>query len=355
MVEALELALKGYGMVSPNPMVGAVVVRDNQVVGRGYHARFGDSHAEVVAIHDAKGKARGATLYVTMEPCCFQGKTPPCTEAIREAGIRRVVVAMVDPNPKVKGEGLRCLRRAGIKTEVGVLEKAARLLNESYITFVTEHRPFVMLKVATTLDGMMATEEGESQWITGEKARAMGQILRLGADAILVGVNSVIIDNPKLTCRIKKEKRLIRVILDTNLQIPLESRLFSEPGPVLIFTSSGGEKKIRGLGRLGAEVVRVRQEGKGRLVWQDVLKELYQREVMSVLIEGGATVISSALEAGVVDRAFFFSSPKILGPGRLFSREMKPKSLKSAIVLRDVRHIELGEDILTEGYVYRFS
>ncbi|MEO0067535.1 MAG: bifunctional diaminohydroxyphosphoribosylaminopyrimidine deaminase/5-amino-6-(5-phosphoribosylamino)uracil reductase RibD [candidate division WOR-3 bacterium] len=355
MMAALEEAFKGCGLVSPNPMVGAVLVKNGRIVGRGYHRRFGAPHAEVEAIRDAGREGRGSTLYVTMEPCCFQGKTPPCTDAILAAGVKEVKIAMIDPNPKVNGQGVKCLRRQGIKVETGLLEKEARRLNEAYITFMTEHRPFVILKVASTIDGMMATADGESQWITGERARAAGQFLRLMADAVLVGVNTVLKDNPSLTCRLNREKRLLRVVLDSALRTSGKERLFSEPGGVLVFTASSQEQRIRRLERAGGEVVRVRQEKKGMLNWEDILNELYHRQVTLVLIEGGATVVSSALETGIVDKAFFFIAPKVLGPGKLFSSGMKPRALNNALVLKDVRHIEFGDDILFEGYVYRFS
>lgn len=355
MRQALELASKGCGLVSPNPMVGAVLVKNDRVVGEGFHRRFGGPHAEVEAIAEAGAAARGATLYVTMEPCCFEGKTPACTEALKRTGVKRVVVAMIDPNPRVRGKGVKCLRKQGIAVETGLLRDEARRLNEAYVTFMEEHRPFVMLKVAMSLDGMMATEEGESQWITGERAREVGQRLRLMADAIIVGVNTVIVDNPLLTCRIKSQKRLLRVVLDSDLRLPLDCRLFEASDRVLIFTAQGSGIRARFLGKKGAEVVRVREEKRGRLLWQDILAELYRRNVTGVLIEGGATVVSSALEAGVVDKAYFFQAPKVLGAGKSFSMGMKPRSLKRAVVLKDVRHIELGDDILTEGYVYRFS
>jgi len=355
MRRALELAANGCGLVSPNPMVGAVLVKNGRVVGEGFHRRFGGPHAEIEAIKAAGKAAQGATLYVTMEPCCFEGKTPACTAALMQAGIKRVVAAMIDPNPRVKGKGVKCLRRQGIEVEIGLLREEAQRLNEAYVTFMAEHRPFVMLKVAMSLDGMMATGEGESQWITSERAREVGQQLRLIADAVVVGVNTVIADNPLLTCRLNKQKRLLRIVLDSDLRLPLGSRLFDAPDRVLVFTACGNGSKVRRLSQKGAEVVRVRMERRGRLQWQDILAELYRRQVMSVLIEGGATVVSSALEAGVVDKAYFFQAPKVLGPGKSFSAGMKPRSLKGALVLKDVRHIELGDDILTEGYVYRFS
>jgi diaminohydroxyphosphoribosylaminopyrimidine deaminase/5-amino-6-(5-phosphoribosylamino)uracil reductase len=355
MAEALELAAKGRGLVSPNPMVGAVLVKAGRAVGRGHHRRFGGPHAEVEAIRDAGRAARGATLYVTMEPCCYQGKTPACTDAVGRAGVSRVVAATLDPNPLVNGQGLKCLRKAGIEVKLGMMAAEARRLNEAYFTFCEEHRSFVMLKVAVSLDGMMATGTGESQWITGERAREYGQELRRTADAIVVGVNTVIADNPRLTCRTDTGKKLLRVVLDSNLRLAPDARLFGEPGPVLVFTASSSGAARRKLEKAGAEVVRVRTQGRSRIHWQDVLAELYRRQVMSVLIEGGATVAGSALDAGAVDKAYVFHAPKIVGPGRLFSQGIASRSLKAALVLREVKHIELGDDMLTEGYVYRIG
>ncbi|MEO0085964.1 MAG: bifunctional diaminohydroxyphosphoribosylaminopyrimidine deaminase/5-amino-6-(5-phosphoribosylamino)uracil reductase RibD [candidate division WOR-3 bacterium] len=355
MDEALALAREGRGRVAPNPMVGAVLVKASRIVGRGAHRRFGGPHAEVEAIANAGRAAKGATLFVTMEPCCHQGKTPACTDALHQAGVRQVVVAMLDPNPVVHGKGVKCLRAAGISVEVGLRREQARRLNEAYVAFMEEHRPFVVLKVAVTLDGMMAAEDGESQWITGPKAREYVQELRREADAILVGVNTVLKDNPRLTCRVAEGKRLLRVVLDSRLRFPQKCRLLEDEGPVLVFTAHASERRMRELAKTGVEVVRVRMQAEDRINWQDVLSELYRRQVTSLLIEGGATVVSSALEAGVVDKACFLHAPKVLGPGKSLSHAMTSRRLKAALVLRDVRHQELGEDMLTEGYVYRFG
>jgi diaminohydroxyphosphoribosylaminopyrimidine deaminase/5-amino-6-(5-phosphoribosylamino)uracil reductase len=226
MREALELAARGRGRVAPNPMVGAVLVKDGRVVGRGWHRRFGGPHAEVEAIRAAGARTDGATLYVTMEPCCFHGKTPACTGAVELAGISKVVTATLDPNPRVAGRGLRLLRAAGIRTSVGMLAGDARRLNEAYFTFLKKKRPFVILKAALTLDGMMADCAGRSKWITGPEARRYGHQLREAADAILVGVSTVLSDNPSLTCRTLTGKQLVRVVLDARLRIKPECRLF---------------------------------------------------------------------------------------------------------------------------------
>lgn len=353
MREALELAARGQGRVSPNPMVGAVLVKSGRVVGRGFHRRFGGPHAEVEAIRDAGERARGGILYVTMEPCCFHGKTPACTGAVELAGIRRVVAATLDPNPRVSGRGMRCLREGGVAVTVGLLGAAARRLNEAYVTFYNRQRPFVVLKVAATLDGMVATESGESQWITGAAARRAGHRLRERADAILVGVNTVLRDDPLLTCRTMKGKRLLRVVLDSRLRLLPAARLLGEPGPVLVFTSEPNAAKSAELRHRGAEVVGVRLSGPGRLRWADVLAELHRREVQTLLVEGGATVAGSALEHGVVDKLVLFQAATVMGPGRPFSSGMRERSLGGLVRLSRVERRCLGADMMVEGYVHR--
>jgi len=353
MAEALDLARRGRGRVSPNPMVGAVVVKNGRVVGRGWHRRFGGPHAEVEAIADAGRRAQGTTLYVTMEPCCFHGKTPACTNAVQLAGITRVVAATLDPNPRVNGRGIRLLRECGIKTSVGLLAVEARRLNEGYFNSLRRHRPFVILKVAATLDGMIADGMGHSKWITGPKARALGHDLRLYADAIVVGVNTVIADNPRLTRRVKAPGQYLRVILDSGLATPLKSRLFAEPGSILVFTASQDAAKAERLWARDVEVKRVSKAADGLLSWSEILGELHRRQVQTVLIEGGATVASSALEAGIVDKVYVFQSPTMLGPGKSFTKGITPRPHGQPIELTRVEHRCLGSDFLTQGYVHR--
>jgi diaminohydroxyphosphoribosylaminopyrimidine deaminase/5-amino-6-(5-phosphoribosylamino)uracil reductase len=355
MAEALSLAARGRGRVSPNPMVGAVLARRGRVVGRGWHRRFGGPHAEVEAIADAGQRAQGATLYVTMEPCCFHGKTPACTDALQLAGVKQVVAATLDPNPRVNGRGMRCLRERGTKTSVGLLGREARRLNEAYFTSVRKQRPFVILKVAVTLDGMIADAKGRSKWITGPQSRALGQKLRLCADAVLVGVKTVVADDPLLTCRVRPPKKLVRVVLDSDLDMPPRCRLLKKPDPVLVFTASDNAARAEKLWARGVEVLRVRQRKNGLLEWTDVLAGLHRRQLQSVLVEGGATVASSALEAGIVDKAYIFQSPKLLGPGRLFTQGLVPRGLGQAIRLESVAHVCIGSEFLTEGYVHRAS
>jgi diaminohydroxyphosphoribosylaminopyrimidine deaminase/5-amino-6-(5-phosphoribosylamino)uracil reductase len=353
MIGALDLAKRGCGRVSPNPMVGAVLVKNGRVVGRGWHRRFGGPHAEVEAIADAGRRAQGTTLYVTMEPCCFHGKTPACTSAVHEAGIERVAAATLDPNPRVNGRGMRLLRECGIRTSVGLMANEARRLNEGYFTSLRKHRPFVILKVAATLDGMVADATGHSKWITGPQARALGHKLRRCADAIVVGVNTVVTDNPRLTCRARPPRQLVRVILDSNLSTPLASRVFMEPGPVLVFTSSRDAMRAERFWAKDVEVVRISKGSDGLLSWPDILRDLHRRQLQTVLIEGGATVASSALEADIVDKMYVFQSPKMLGPGRLFTQGVTPRPHGQAIELTRVEHRCLGSDFLTEGYVHR--
>jgi diaminohydroxyphosphoribosylaminopyrimidine deaminase/5-amino-6-(5-phosphoribosylamino)uracil reductase len=288
-----------------------------------------------------------------MEPCCFHGKTPACTTAIQQAGIKRVVAATLDPNPRVNGKGMRCLRSSSIKTSVGLLAGEARRLNEGYFTSLREHRPFVILKVAATLDGMVADAKGHSKWITGPRARALGHSLRLGADAIVVGINTVIADDPRLTCRVKPAKQLVRAILDPDLATPPGCRLLREPGPVLAFTSSSDAARAERLWAKDVDVLRVSKDEDGLLCWSEILAELHRRQLQTVLIEGGATVASSALEAGIVDKMYVFQSPKMLGPGRSFTHGLATRGLGRAIELKRVEHKCLGSDFLTEGYVHR--
>jgi diaminohydroxyphosphoribosylaminopyrimidine deaminase/5-amino-6-(5-phosphoribosylamino)uracil reductase len=353
MAEALELARRGCGRVSPNPMVGAVLAKAGRVVGRGWHRRFGGPHAEVEAIRDAGRKALGSSLYVTMEPCCYHGKTPACTNAVQLAGIKRVVAATLDPNPRVNGRGLAFLRESGIAISVGLMAAEARKLNEAYFTSLRDHRPFVILKIAATLDGMVADRSGHSQWITGPAARAFGHELRLAADAIVVGVNTVLADDPLLTCRTKPPKQLVRVILDSELATPPGCHMLREPGPVLVFTASNNAARAERLWAKGVGILRVGRDKGGLLHWRDVLSELHRRQLQTILVEGGATVVSSALEAGIVDKAYVFHAPKILGPGKSFSAGLAARGLRRAIELRQVEHRCLGSDTLTEGYVHR--
>lgn len=351
---ALRLAAKAQGATHPNPMVGAVVVRAGRVVGRGFHHRAGQPHAEVMALAQAGARAKGATLYVTLEPCAHFGRTPPCTEAILKSGIRRVVVAMKDPNPKTKGRGLRRLQVEGIRTAVGVLENEAQALNRVFVTWMTKGRPFVTVKVAQSLDGKIATPGGESRWISGAQARAWVHRLRLQVDAILVGVETVLKDDPRLTVRPSLQNPPLKVVLDSHLKTPPSARLFSSKTPVLIAATKGAShQRENHLRQKGAQVVRFspRQD---RVPFKALLRDLAERGISHLLIEGGGQVIASAFEAQAVDRFYCIVAPKIIG-GKEAPTPVEGAgiaSLRRALPIRNVTVSRLGPDLLVRGDVY---
>ncbi len=301
---ALELAELGRGFVSPNPMVGAVVVQRGRVVGVGYHRRYGEKHAEVRAIEDAGPSARGGTMYVTLEPHNFHGKQPPCTEAIVRAGIRRVVVGALDPNPRVRGGGVEALREAGIEVVVGVLEEEVRRQNEVFFTFHEEGRPFVALKMAITLDGRIADARGRSKWITGEEARRVVHLLRSQYDALLVGAGTVRADDPSLTVRHTfAERQPLRVVLTRSGNVPCKARLFSDGHPTLLLHVGDVPCDF------GDNVRTVRFSGE----IEELLQILKEKMITSVMVEGGGGVFTAFMEAGIVDRVYTFVSPKFVG------------------------------------------
>lgn len=349
MQQALQLAEKGRGFVSPNPVVGAVIVKKGKVIGKGFHKQFGKAHAEVNAINDAKGEIKGATLYVTLEPCTFYGKTPACVGTLINSGLKRVVVAAKDPNPRVFGKGIAMLKKAGIETKVGVLEKAARKQNESYFKFVIKKLPYVVLKIAASLDGKIALLNGKSKWINSKLSRDFVQKLRLGADAVLVGINTLLKDDPRLTCRIEPKKRLIKVILDPDLETPLNAKVLRNNN-LVVFTAVDDDDKMKQLRQKGARIMPIKNDANGLLPWNKILKELYKIGIGTVLIEGGATVVSSALQAGIIDKFFLFLAPKLLGKGISYTDGIHLKDLEHAIRLKEYNLSQIGEDILIEGY-----
>jgi len=353
----IALAARAKGMTSPNPMVGALLVRNGKIISEGYHKKAGTSHAEVIAIDKAQGKARGSTLYVSLEPCCHKAKrTPPCTQKIISSGIRKVVVSMKDPNPEVSGKGIEELRNAGIDVTSGILEEKARKLNEYYIKYITTGMPFVLLKVAMTLDGKIATPEGESKWITGEKARRMVHRLRGGVDAVMTAIGTVKADNPMLTCRVPNYKNPVRIIIDPDLETGLEANILSTPPETIIvskhsaFSIQHSEKKRKKMYEKGVKIIDYNGE-KVDLPW--LMRELGKRHITSVLIEGGASLNSYCLEAGIVDKVMFFIAPKIIG-GKESITAIGGKSfrrLDEAYRLKDTKVKQVGEDILIEGYI----
>jgi len=355
MREALDLARRGAGFTSPNPMVGAVVVANGHVVGRGYHPRVGAPHAEVFALQEAGPRARGATLYVTLEPCAHQGRTPPCADAIIGAGIRRVVAAMQDPDRQVSGRGLRRIRDAGIQTQVGIGGDEARDLNEAYVKHRTTGLPFVTAKWAMTLDGRIATRSGESRWISGDASRALVHERRARHDAILVGIGTVLRDDPALTARIPGARHPRRIILDSRLRIPASARVLARDGtPVIVATTERASPAAReALEARGVEVL-VAAGPEGRVDLGTVLKELGRREILSVLVEGGGTVHGAFMDAGLVDKLLIFVAPLIVGgpaPGPVGGAGVE--ALARAWRLTRMVVQPAGEDIVIEGYVRR--
>lgn len=354
MRRALRLAIKGQGRVSPNPMVGSVVVsRGGKVLGCGYHAKAGEPHAEILALREAGKKAKGATLYITLEPCAHFGRTPPCVTNIIGAGIKRVVIGAKDPNPLVAGKGFRKLRRAGIKVLTGVLSSQCESLNEGYNKFITSGLPFVTLKLASTLDGRIATGKGEAKWITGAKSRRLVHEMRSKHDAVMVGSGTAVKDDPRLNVRgIKGSAQPVKVVLDRRLRISGGAKIFSGGGPVLIYTGKrASRKKQEALRALGATVVVVAETKEG-LSLKRVCRDLATRGIVSVMVEGGATLAASMIRAGLVDRLSIFYAPKLLGSdGIAMIGELKVARLKNSPKLKKVRVRSIGEDILIEGFL----
>ncbi|MGC4114363.1 MAG: bifunctional diaminohydroxyphosphoribosylaminopyrimidine deaminase/5-amino-6-(5-phosphoribosylamino)uracil reductase RibD [Myxococcales bacterium] len=316
---AIAEARKGLGRTSPNPSVGAIVVKDGKVVARGFHAKAGGPHAEVVALRKAAEKARGADLYVTLEPCDHHGRTPPCTAAILAAGIKRVFVGCEDANPIVSGRGIKRLRAAGVSVVRGVLEDECLALNRPFFTFITERRPFVTLKVASTADGRIATATGDSRWVTGPEAREKVHGLREQIDAILVGARTVREDDPQLTARPKgklSSRQPLRVILTRTLDVPPSAKIFDEPtGGVLVLTTSDDAKRTRALEKRGVEVVRV-PGGKRGVDLRAALELLHERDIVHLMVEGGGEVFGAFLEEGLADQLMLFIAPKNPRGGR---------------------------------------
>ena len=354
---ALTLAIQAEGFTSPNPMVGAVVVKDGTVVGSGYHQAVGGAHAEVNAIAAAGERAKGATLYVSLEPCNHTGRTPPCTRAILQAGIKRVVVAMRDPNEAVVGGGAAFLQQQGLQVTVGVHEERAKKLNEAFIKYVRTKRPFVIAKCAATLDGRIATRNGDSRWVTGESAREFVHGLRHAVDAVMVGINTIRADNPSLTTRLKHRqgKDPVRVILDTRLSIPPDAKVLrqvSAADTILVAGPSVSKDKKTTLERIGARVL----ESPLKNDWIDLellIERLGRMQLCSLLIEGGSRVLGSAFTSRIVDKVYFFYAPKILGgdDGVPICSGPGPDSINDSIAVKDITVHRFGEDVLIEGYI----
>lgn len=356
---ALALAKKGEGYTSPNPMVGAVVVKDKAVVGKGFHKAAGEDHAEVVAINNAGFYADGATLYVTLEPCNHTGRTNPCTEKVLDAGISRIVVAMKDPNPDVVGGGITYLKKKGISVSLGVCEKKAKKLNEAFIKYVSTKRPFVTIKCASTLDGRIATRTGDAKWVSGNASRKFVHRLRHKVDGIIVGVETIKRDNPHLTARLNGKKGLdpIRIILDTHLSIPENANVLStgSTSDTLIVTEKTDAGKKASLEKRGIRVI----ESAIKNGWIDLeilMDRLGAMGLTSVLVEGGSRVIGSVLSSGIGDKILFFYAPKILGgdDGFPICKGKGPASMSGCIPVKNVSVYRFQNDVMIEGYIEHY-
>jgi diaminohydroxyphosphoribosylaminopyrimidine deaminase / 5-amino-6-(5-phosphoribosylamino)uracil reductase len=357
MRRALELAARARGRTSPNPMVGALLVKDGAVVGEGFHAYAGTDHAEVVALRDAEGDAAGATLYVALEPCCHQGRTPPCVDRIVAARVARVVAACEDPNPAVSGKGFTALRDAGIPVDVGCCAEEARRLNEAFFTYIRLGRPFGILKAAASLDGKIATRTGDSRWITGESARQHVHQLRNEVDAVLVGIGTVLRDDPLLTTRlgIEDQRDPTRVVVDNLARLPLRAKVINRASTartILAVSAMAPQARLEDLEREGVQVLVVPGSPR-RVSLPNLMAALGKLGYLSVLIEGGAEINASALREGVVDKVLLFFAPLLIG-GKATPTAVGGdgvETLNQALRLRDLRIERFGEDILIEGYL----
>jgi diaminohydroxyphosphoribosylaminopyrimidine deaminase/5-amino-6-(5-phosphoribosylamino)uracil reductase len=365
---ALRLARRGYGATSPNPMVGAVLVKGSRIIGRGWHHRAGEPHAEIEALRDAQARGhevKGATLYVTLEPCSTHGRTPPCTEAIKAAGIKRVVAGAIDPNPRHRGRAFRILRRAGIATVHGVLAEECARLNEAFNHWIVRRTPFVTVKAGMTLDGKIATASGESRWITGEQARAYGMKLRQGADAILAGINTVLADDPSLTVRthetgvrgpwsLVRGHELRRIVLDTQARTPLTAKVVCDEHAALttiVVSKLAPKRRVAALAKRVRVLAAPSSNGEINLRW--LLRELGSENVTSLLVEGGGEVNASFLLDGLAQRVAFFYAPMILG-GRDSRRAVAgpgARTLAESLTLTDLEWQRLGPDWLLRARV----
>jgi len=351
---ALRLANRGLGKTNPNPMVGAVIVKDNRIIGQGYHHHFGGKHAEINAIENATEDISGATLYVTLEPCCHYGKTPPCVDAIIRNNIGKVVIGILDPNPQVSGRSVEILGQHGIETRVGVLEEECRSLNEAYLKYMTTGVPLVTVKFAQTLDGRIATSTGNSQWISSPASQRLAHKWRAHNDAVMVGVGTVLADNPQLTVRLVKGRNPTRIILDSKLRIPLDANVLKnqESAPTIMATTPGADdEKLSALRRMGVEVLVAREDEWGEVDLGHLFEMLGKRGISSVLVEGGAETITSLLRLNLVDRLVVIVAPKLMGKGLEAVGELNITDVSQTLKLSFSRTYRVGEDLVIEARV----
>jgi diaminohydroxyphosphoribosylaminopyrimidine deaminase/5-amino-6-(5-phosphoribosylamino)uracil reductase len=357
MTRALELAKLGVGYTNPNPLVGAVIVKDGKIIGEGYHKKYGDAHAEVNAFNNAKEDVTGATMYVTLEPCSHFGKTPPCAQAIVKKGIKKVIVAMEDPNPLVAGRGIHILKDHGIEVTTGVMKQEAKKLNEIFIKFITTGLPFCTLKTAMTLDGKIAAYTGDSRWITNEDSRKYVHEMRHKFSSIMVGIGTVIADDPFLTTRLDTTdgKNPIRIVVDTKGNIPLDAKILKindHTKTIIATTEAIHKEKLKYIKELGADVI-ITPLKNNKVDLPYLMKSLGDLKIDSVLLEGGSTLNYTALEEGIVDKVTSFIAPKIIG-GSSSKTPVGGKGIpymKDAIDLKDINVFKFKEDVMIEAYI----
>jgi diaminohydroxyphosphoribosylaminopyrimidine deaminase / 5-amino-6-(5-phosphoribosylamino)uracil reductase len=354
MRRALKLAKRGEGRASPNPMVGAVIVKEGVIIGEGYHACCGENHAEINAIEGSKQTIAGADFYVTLEPCAHHGKTPPCVEALIKEKPERVIIGAMDPNPLVAGRGIARLEKHGIKTRVGVLEAECRSLNEKFFKFMTTGLPFITLKYAQTLDGRIATATGHSRWISSPAALRFAHRLRSAHDAILVGSGTVLFDDPELTVRLVKGRNPLRIVLDSRLRIPLHSRILKnqdQARTVIVTTEKAAKGKLKSLNDMGIELLCTNMTKSGEINLSELFPVLGQRGVSSVLIEGGSSVITSILRERLADKLLVIIAPKIVGKGIEGVGDLGIILMDQAMPLSPIKFKKLGADFLLEAKI----
>ncbi len=354
---ALELAEKGRGRVSPNPLVGSVIVKGNRIIGKGFHERFGGAHAEINALKDARKNVYGATMFINLEPCCHYGKTPPCIDKIIASGLKEVIIGIKDPNPLVNGKAIRQLRRAGVKVKTGVLAEEAEKLNEIYIKFISKKLPFIILKSAMSIDGKIATRSGHSRWISNEASRKYVHDLRSQVDAVLVGINTVLRDKPELTVRGKIKsgtKNPTRIVVDSSLRVPLGAKVLNKKAPSIIATTNRASlAKIKKLENKNVKVLMIKSKN-GRVDLKTLVKSLARLNISSILVEGGGNINAGMLEANLVDKVLFFISSIIIG-GRDALTPVEGKGIDKVNKAIRVKNTSLSryDDILIEGYIKR--
>ena len=354
MRRAIELAKKGCGYTNPNPLVGAVIVKDDRIIGEGYHEKIGGLHAERNALKNCKEDPKGAEIYVTLEPCCHYGKTPPCTEALIEAEIKKVYVGNLDPNPKVAGGGIKILNEHGIETETGILEEECKKLNDIFFYYIQNDIPYTALKYAMTLDGKIATAAGESKWISGEESRKHAHQLRHQYAAIMAGIGTVLADDPMLNARIENGNDPIRVICDSNLRIPEDSNIVKTAKEIqtIIATISSDEEKINYFKQKGCKILKTPPKD-GKVDIKEVLKQLRNMEIDSVLVEGGGILNESLIQSGCVQKVYAYIAPKLFG-GEKAKTPVEGKGIqriKDALIFDELKATQLGNDILLAGKV----